>query len=105
VFAEREDDELVIIRSARVMIDPLRFLVVANEREVSLYPKEFEVLYYLAKHSGWVLPAEKIYYAVWHECVYGYEYIIYNTISQIRKKLNMPDIIQTIKNRGYKYLG
>ena len=32
------------------------------------------------------MSAEQIYLAVWHEKLYGYEHVIYNTISQIRKK-------------------
>ena len=51
------------------------------------------------------LSAEQIYYAIWHDNLYGCEYVIYNTVSQIRKKLNMPDVIQTLKGRGYKYIG
>lgn len=94
-----------IIQSARLVIDPQRFLVIIDNEEYELYPKEFEVLYYLARHPDWVLSAEQIYQAVWRENLLGCEHVIYNTISQIRKKLNMPDVIKTVKNRGYKYIG
>ena len=30
------------------------------------------------------------------------EHVVYNIICQIRKKLNCPEIIQTVVNRGYK---
>jgi len=94
-----------IIRSNRIAIDPRRFLVLIDEEEYELYPKEFDVLYYLAMHPDWVLSADQIYQAVWHDSIYGCEHVIYNTISQIRKKLNMPDVIKTVRNRGYRYAG
>ena len=84
-----------IIQGSGIIIDPRRFLVIINDEEYELYPKEFDVLYYLAQHPGWVLSAEQIYQAVWHDNLYGCEHVIYNTVSQIRKKLNMPDIIKT----------
>ena len=77
----------------------------ADGNALELYPKEFDVLYYLAMHPDWVLSAEQIYQAVWHDSIYGCEHVIYNTISQIRKKLNMPDVIKTVRNRGYRYAG
>jgi len=94
-----------IVTGKRIIIDPFRFVVVVDGREIILYPKEFNVLYYLACHPDWVLSAEQIYYAIWHDNLYGCEHVIYNTVSQIRKKLNMPDVIQTLKGRGYKYIG
>ena len=92
-----------VISGKLVVIDPFRFIVIVNRKEHVLYPKEFDVLYCLASHPGWVLSAEQIYDEVWGEDVYGFEYIIYNTISQIRKKLGMPHIIQTVKGRGYRF--
>lgn len=94
-----------VIRSARLVIDPQRFLVMIEDEEYELYPKEFEVLYYLAMHPDWVLSAEQIYQAVCHNSIFGCEHVIYNTVSQIRKKLNMPDVIKTVRNRGYRYIG
>jgi len=94
-----------IVTGKRIIIDLFRFIVVVDGKEIILYPKEFDVLYFLARHPGWVLSAEQIYNAVWHDNLYGCEHVIYNTVSQIRKKLNMPDVIQTIKNRGYKFIG
>ena len=39
-----------VIHGARLEIDPRRFLVLINDKEYELYPKEFDVLYYLAMH-------------------------------------------------------
>lgn len=101
----RTVDEYSIIRGKHITIDPYKFIVIVGEREIILYAKEFDVLYYLASHPGWVLSAEQIYQAVWHEDLCSCEHVIYNTISQIRKKLGIPGIIKTVKGRGYKYVG
>ncbi len=86
MFVKSMNEGYSIIKSARIIIDPKRFLVSTNDKDLILYPKEFEVLYFLVSHGEWVMSAEQIYLAVWHEKLYGYEHVIYNTISQIRKK-------------------
>ena len=56
IFSERCEDLVnecgieyfAIIQSTRIQIDPRRFLVIIDEEEYELYPKEFDVLYYLA---------------------------------------------------------
>lgn len=94
-----------IIKSGDLIIDPQCYTVTLVGKEIILYPKEFDVLYLLASYPGWVLTSGQIFQAVWKEDMLDCEHIIYNTICQIRKKLNRPDLIQTIREHGYKFVG
>ena len=73
---------------------------------ISLYPKEFDVLYLLAQYPGWVLSPEQIYGAVWQGGdMTGCKHVVYNVICQLRRKLKNPDMIQTVVGKEYKFVG
>ena len=94
-----------VIQKGDLIIDPQCFLVRLNGKAIDLYPKEFDVLFLLTQYPGWVLSIEQIYEAVWKGEAHDCEYVVYNTICQIRKKLNHPKMIETVINRGYKFVG
>lgn len=45
----------------------LQIKVLRNNIEIILTPKEFDILYFLAKNKGEVFTKEQIYQAVWEE--------------------------------------
>lgn len=94
-----------VIQRGNLTIDPQCCTVLLEGEEVSLCPKEFDVLLLLAQYSGWVLSAKQIYEAAWWEDGVKCNAIIYNTICQIRKKLKKPEIIKTVVGKGYKFIG
>jgi DNA-binding winged helix-turn-helix (wHTH) protein len=55
-----------------------------GEEQVQLEPKVMEVLVYLARHPGDVLPKEKIIRAVWPDTFVTDE-VLTNAISELRK--------------------
>ena len=76
-------------------------------QEISLTPKEFDILYFLARNRGEVFTKEQIYQAVWDE-----EYLLDDSnimafIRKIRKKIepnpDAPQYILTIWGIGYKF--
>ncbi|WP_193018711.1 response regulator transcription factor [Staphylococcus equorum] len=81
--------------------------VYVNDVLVKLTTKEFEMLIYFIKNQNQVLSKEQIYRKVWD---YSFS-IDYNSlmvhIRTLRKKIeinnNKPDIIETIRGRGYIY--
>ena len=88
----------IYIASRRVMRDG---------SEIALTPKEFDILYFLAKNRGEVFTKEKIYQAVWDG-----EYLLDDSnimafIRKIRKKIepnpDAPQYIITIWGIGYKF--
>ena len=94
-----------VIQRRYLTIDLQCCTVILSGEQITLYPKEFDVLYLLAQYPGWVLSPEQIYGAVWKECVAGCEHVVYNVICQLRKKLKNPDLIQTVVGRGYRFVG
>ena len=75
--------------------------------EVSLTPKEFEILYFLAQNRGEVFTKEQIYKAVWSENYLLDDSNIMAFIRKLRKKIepnpDEPKYILTIWGIGYKF--
>ena len=94
-----------VIQRGCLIIDPQRYTVILSDEQITLYPKEFDVLYLLAQYPGWVLSSEQIYDAIWQGDMTGCEHVVYNVICQLRKKLKNPDLIQTVVGKGYKFVG
>ena len=81
--------------------------VLRDGAELALTPKEFDILYFLAKNRGEVFTKEQIYQAVWDN-----EYLLDDSnimafIRKIRKKIepnpDSPQYILTIWGIGYKF--
>lgn len=92
--------------------DGLRILtkqhrVMLGEKEILLSKHEYDVLLLLAQHPGWIFSKEQIYEAVWHENSESCFNAVTNTISRLRKKLEMysntAEYIQTLPGRGYRF--
>lgn len=94
-----------VIQQGNLTIDQQCCMVTLAGEEISLYPKEFDVLCLLTQYPGWVLSPEQIYDAIWKESVSGCEHVVYNVICQLRKKLKNPDMIRTVIGKGYKFVG
>lgn len=91
-----------IIQVANVTIDPERFIVLVDEREVILAKKEFELLYLLALKPGRVFLRNEILNAIWGNDVIVGDRTIDVHIRKIRQKLDL-DCITTVKGVGYKF--
>jgi two-component system response regulator ResD len=79
--------------------------VISNGEKVSLRPKEFDLLAYLAKAPGMVFTREQLLELVW-----GYDFIgdirtVDVHVKNVRKKLVQPnrEYIQTVWGVGYKF--
>ncbi|MDY0396957.1 response regulator transcription factor [Virgibacillus halophilus] len=94
------------IRVGPICIYPERFEAVKGDKVITFTRKEFELLYYLAKHRGVVLSRERLLLAVWNYDFVGDSRIVDVHISRLREKLEMdsknPQYIKTIRGLGYK---
>ena len=81
--------------------------VLMRGSEVSLTPKEFDILYFLAQNRGEVFTKEQIYRAVWSEDYLLDDSNIMAFIRKLRKKIepdpDAPKYILTIWGIGYKF--
>lgn len=85
----------------------LQIKVLRNNIEIILTPKEFDILYFLAKNKGEVFTKEQIYQAVWEEDFLLSDNNIMAFIRKLRKKIepqpDSPEYIITIWGIGYKF--
>lgn len=110
--SSEEDDCPVGTLSDRILAGDLEIYprgrkVLIKGSEVSLTPKEFDILYFLVQNKGEVFTKEQIYRAVWEE-----DYLLDNSnimafIRKLRKKIepapDSPTYILTIWGIGYKF--
>ena len=97
-------DEMKI---GELVINPKSRSVIRMGQEVSLTPKEFDILYFLAENRGEVFTKEQIYRAVWSEDYLLDDSNIMAFIRKLRKKIepnpDEPKYILTIWGIGYKF--
>lgn len=99
----KQADEIQI---GELEIYPKSRRVISAGKEVSLTPKEFDILYFLAQNQGEVFTKEQIYRAVWSEDYLLDDSNIMAFIRKLRKKIepdpDAPKYILTIWGIGYK---
>ena len=91
-----------IVETAGLTIDPEKFLVQYEGRDIQLAKKEFELLYLLASKPGRVFLRNEILSQVWGNDVIVGDRTIDVHIRKIRQKLGV-DCITTVKGVGYKF--
>ena len=92
-----------------LQIDQNKYRVTRNGQNISLTPKEFELLVYFIEREGRVLSRDAILNHVW-----GYDYasetrIVDIHISHLREKIEIdpkkPRLIRTVRGFGYEFVG
>jgi two-component system alkaline phosphatase synthesis response regulator PhoP len=96
----KEDGKAISV--GNLTIDPIKFIVTVNGKDVTLAKKEFELLYLLASKPGRVFLRNEILNQVWGQEVIVGDRTIDVHIRKIRQKLNL-DCITTVKGVGYKF--
>ena len=95
------------IYTGELSIHPKSRRVLRQGREISLTPKEFDILYLLAQNRGEVFTKEQIYRAVWDGDFLLADSNIMAFIRKLRKKIepnpDAPEYILTIWGIGYKF--
>lgn len=92
------------IEANGIYINLEKHIVKVNNEEINIWPKEFDLLYFLIKKQGTVVSRDTLL-----ECVWGYEYFgttrtVDATMKRLREKLGFAsDNIQTVKGVGYKF--
>ena len=94
-----------IIKLSDLSIDPTSYKVIFNKEDIKMPPKEFELLYYLAKNKNRVFTREQLLCEVW-----GYDYpgdsrTVDVHIKRLREKLTSGEEwqIESVWGVGYKF--
>jgi two-component system, OmpR family, alkaline phosphatase synthesis response regulator PhoP len=102
LFRRIKKPEHDIITVDNLIIDPEKFMVEYDGKDIVLAKKEFELLYLLATKPGRVFLRNEILSQVWGNDVIVGDRTIDVHIRKIRQKLGV-DCITTVKGVGYKF--
>lgn len=102
LFRRLNKTEVRPITLENITIDPERFMVQVDGKDVILAKKEFELLHLLAQKPGRVYLRNEILNQVWGNEVIVGDRTIDVHIRKIRQKLGI-DCITTVKGVGYKF--
>jgi len=98
------EDQIVF---APFRLDPMNAQLWRDNDEIILRPKTFEVLRYLAEHTGQLVTKAALLDAVWAELAVG-DTMPAICVGELRKalcdKASMPQFIETIHRRGYRFI-
>ena len=96
-----------VIQCGALIIDVRARKVIRSNTEITLTPKEFDILYFLARNRGEVFTKEQIYQAVWENDYLLDDSNIMAFIRKQKKKIepnpDAPEYILTIWGIGYKF--
>ena len=92
----------------RLTIDPLARDVRLRQQPVELTPREFDLLWFFAKHPGKVFSRLNLLNQVWGYQHEGYEHTVNTHINRLRIKIEdnpaEPEFILTVWGKGYKVI-
>ncbi|MGG3480280.1 response regulator transcription factor [Peribacillus frigoritolerans] len=107
-FMQTETTAKDVIVFSHLTIDNDAHRVLADNKEVSLTPKEYELLYFLAKSPDKVFDREQLLKEVWHYEFFGDLRTVDTHVKRLREKLNRisenaAKMIVTVWGVGYKF--
>lgn len=94
------------IRVSHLLINPVVHRVEWHEHEISLTPKEFNLLYVLAKAPRQVFSREQIMSQAWGEDYFAELRIVDVHVKNLREKFNAIhpfNLLQTVRGIGYRF--
>ncbi|WP_429994179.1 response regulator transcription factor [Metabacillus fastidiosus] len=104
---EKKKENDSILQFGTTVIDKSAYKVTVDSKAVSLSAKEFELLYFLAKHKNQVFTKTQLLDAVWGYTNYGDENTITVYVRRIREKFEIdpsnPKYLKTVWGVGYKF--
>jgi two-component system, OmpR family, alkaline phosphatase synthesis response regulator PhoP len=101
--AKATQEELDTIKIADFVIDKSSYTLRKAGEEVPLPKKEFELLFFLAKHPNKVFSRDELLQHIWGTDVYVLDRTVDVHIRRVREKIG-EGFIQTVKGVGYKFV-
>lgn len=99
-------EEAVYLSIGNLTIYPEQYEAMLEGESLTFTRKEFELLFYLAKHKGKVLSRDQLLTAVWNYDFAGDTRIVDVHVSHLREKIEpdtkQPIYIKTVRGLGYK---
>ena len=94
-----------IVSAPNLIINPITYTVTYHGKELSMPPKEFELLHFLAMWPGRVFTRDQLLDGIWGYEFYGDSRTVDVHIKRIREKMSEEDDwgIKTVWGVGYKF--
>lgn len=83
-------------------LDPFKFSLHKNGEAISLQPREFALLEFLMRHKGTVFSPEALIERIWRSDTEAGMDALRACVKRIRKKLDDPEVIETVHGIGYR---
>jgi DNA-binding response OmpR family regulator len=96
----RADGE--VLRHGPLTVDVRTRKVSVSGHEVALTPKEFDILECLASDPGRVMSRQEILDNAWDAHWYGPTKVLDVHVAALRRKLDVPGLIETVYGRGFR---
>ena len=98
-----ESDKIVEFPGLRISLE--NYSVLLDDEQIDMPPKEIELLYFLASHSGKVFTREQLLEQVWGFDFFGDSRTVDVHVKRIREKLGERDTwqLKTVWGVGYKF--
>ena len=91
-----------VVKVGPLALDRLERHATVNGRPVDLTPREFELLTYLAKQSGRVVPRQELLQQVWETHVESCSNVVDAHVKKVREKLGeFAGLVETVRGVGY----
>jgi DNA-binding winged helix-turn-helix (wHTH) protein/rhodanese-related sulfurtransferase len=92
------------LRFDRYVLDDQRGCLLAGDEEITLRPKTFEFLRYLASNPGRLVSKDELLAAVWPNVVVTDD-SLFQCVAELRRALQDHDqhLIKTVQRRGYRF--
>ena len=94
------------MRVGAIQLDPHRYIVFVQDKEVILAPIEFSILKILMENRGRLVSRESLLTGIWGYDFEGNERVVDNHVKKLRKSLGEASVqIKTVIKKGYKLEG
>jgi two-component system OmpR family response regulator len=97
-------DRETVLQIADLEMDLIERRVTRGDQEISLTPKEFDVLEYFLRYKNEVVTRDMLGRDVWKEPNYALTNVIEVCINSIRRKIELPGtepLLHTLRGQGY----
>src|ERR1700749_1371238 len=91
-----------LLRHGPLTVDTRTRKVTVHGHEVALTPKEFDILECLASDPGRVMSRQEILESAWDSHWYGPTKVLDVHVAALRRKLDVPGLIETAYGRGFR---
>ncbi|QIM16675.1 response regulator transcription factor [Leucobacter insecticola] len=97
--------EQSLVKIDGVSIDLANRVVTVDGLSADLTPKEFDILAVLTRYPGVTIPRDRIIREVWKTDWAGFSRSLEVHVASLRRKLNRPEMVATVRGVGYRLLG